>query len=197
MNFHKDKSLNKNTTKVVNIWDKDIITKDFFLNLNDFSSQAHNNFYPFFSVERENFANQFNKEVLACLLNNGLIKAKFISKEAKEKAKLYLDIRGFNIGAYSDSRGIIALRKNLVNNFYVKRDINPKIKEDEIYLVNGSMNAYNLAINFIYNPGEIIILPSPCYKLFINCNTAFGLKNLFYNIDLKKFTIDVNLFIYN
>jgi len=83
------------------------------------------------------------------------------------------------------------IRKNLMNNFYKKRDVDPKITEEEIYLVNGSMNAYDHAINFICNPGEIVILPSPCYKLFINYNTAFGLKNLFYDIDVNKWTVDV------
>jgi aspartate/methionine/tyrosine aminotransferase len=147
--------------------------------------------YPYFTVESENFANKFNKEVLACIINKELINSNLISNEAKEKAKKYLSIKGFAVGAYSDSRGVNLIRKNLISNFYKKRDIESKINEDEIYLVNGSMNAYDHAINFIFNPGETVILPNPCYKLFMNFNNSLGLKNMFYNIDVDKWTFNV------
>jgi len=192
MNFHGNKGINPSTAKLVNIWDKDITKKDCLLNLDEISNQEHKNLYPYFTLEKENFANKFNKEVLACILNNQLINSNFISKEAKEKAKKYLSIKGFAVGAYSDSRGVNLIRKNLVNNFYKKRDLNSNINEDEIYLVNGSMNAYDHAINFICNPGETVILPNPCYKLFMNFNIGFGLKNMFYNIDVHKWTVNVS-----
>lgn len=175
----------------MNIWDKDISKKDCLLNFNEDGNQDHKNLYPYFSIDRENFANKFNKDVLSCILNQNLLNSENISPEAKEKAKKYLSIKGFAIGAYSDSRGINLIRKNLINNFYKKRDGDPKITEDEIYLVNGSMNAYDHAINFIFNIGETVILPNPCYKLYMNFNSAFGLKNMFYNIDNQKWTVNV------
>jgi aspartate/methionine/tyrosine aminotransferase len=176
MNYHGQKGVNQSTTKLVNNWDKDIDKKDCLLNFDEFGNQELKNFYPFFTKEKNNFANKFNKEILACVLNTQLLNADFITKEAKDKAKNYLSIKGFSVGAYSDSSGVTFIRKNLVNNFYKKRDIDPKINEDEIYLVNGSMNAYDHAINFICNPGETVILPNPCYKLYMNFNIAFGLK---------------------
>lgn len=193
MNFHGNKAVNASTHKLINVWDKDIHKKDCLLNHEESANQEHKNLYPFFTIEKENFANHFNKEVLACVLNTNLLKSDIISKEAKEKAKIYLAIKGFSVGAYSDSRGVNLIRKNLINNFYNKRDPNPKIKEDDIYLVNGSMNAYDHAINFICNPGETVILPNPCYKLFPNFNTAFGLKSIFYNVDLHKWTVNVSI----
>ena len=196
MNFHGNKAVNASTSKLINIWDKDIHEKDCLLNVNEIGTQDQKILYPFFIIEKQNFANKFNKEVLACVLNNQLLNADFISKEAKEKAKTYLSIKGFAIGAYTDSRGLHLIRKNLINNFYRKRDEDPKIVEDDIYLVNGSMNAYDHSVNFICNPGETVILPNPCYKLYPRFNTAFGLKNMFYNIDVHKLTVNVNIFYY-
>ena len=191
MNHHGLKAINQLTTKLVNIWDKDFNKKHCLLNFDEFGNQEHKNIYPFFTIEKNNFANEFNKEVLACVLNPQLLKADFISKEAKEKANKYLTIKSFCVGGYSDSRGVPFIRKNLVNNFYKKRDEDPRIKEDDVYLVNGSMNGYDHAINFVCNPGETVILPNPCYKLYINFNIAFGLKNMFYEIDFHKWTVNV------
>jgi len=132
MNFHNNKAINQSTNKLLNIWDRDINKKDCLLNLDEFGNQEHKNLYPFFTIEKENFGNKFNKQVLACVLNPQLLKAEFILKEAKEKAQKYLSIKGFAIGAYSDSRGVFLIRKNLVNNFYKKRDQDPKINEEEI-----------------------------------------------------------------
>ncbi len=175
----------------MNIWDKDIIKKDCLLSYEESTNQEQKNIHPFFFIEKENFANKFNKEVLACVLNINLLNSDLISKEAKEKAKFYLSIKGFAVGAYSESRGINLIRENLIKNFYKKRDEDPKITENEIYLVNGFMNAYEHAINFISNAGETIIMPNPCDKLLANVNTAFGLKNMFYNIDVHKSTVNV------
>jgi len=164
--------------------------------LDEFGIQEHKNLYQFYTLEKDNFANQFKKEVLATLLNPQLLKSDFISKKAREKANQYLSIKNFSIGAYSHSRGHPIIRKNLVNNFYRKRDGNTKIIEDDIYLVNGSMNAYDNAISLICNPGETVILPNPCYKLYMNFNHAYGLKNIFYDIDLHKLILNVSLFLY-
>lgn len=191
MNFHGNKAVNPNTSNIKNIWDKDIHKQDCLLNFEQIGSQEYKNLYPAFTIENENFANEFNKKVLACVLNNQLLNSEFISKEAKEKAKAYISMKGFAVGAYSDSRGLISIRKNLINDFYAKRDQDPKISEEDIYFVNGFMNAYDHAINFICNPGETVILPNPCYMLFHNFNTAIGLKNMFYNIDVNKFTVNV------
>ena len=60
--------------------------------------------------------------------------------------------KGFNVGAYSESRGLLFLRKHIAG-FFEKRD-GIKINVDEMYLSNGALSAYDHALQLIFNPGE-------------------------------------------
>jgi aspartate/methionine/tyrosine aminotransferase len=142
----------------------------------------------------DNFANEYRKQVLSCVFNDKLLNHKEIIPEAKEKAKYYLQKLNIKIGAYSESRGILGIRRNLVK-VYQERDNGAKVDEDDIYLTNGGNNCYDHVVNFITNPGESILVPNPCYPLFHLYNTAQGLNNVFYDYDLNKHTIDVIILI--
>ena len=131
------------------------------------------------------FANVYNKEVLACIINPELLNSDF-SNEVKEKAKYYLSA-GIKVGAYSDSKGALIIRRNLAK-WYKERD-GFEINEDHIYLTNGGINTYEHVVNFVNNPGDSVLVPNPCNPFIINFNISYGLNNITY--DCMKGTIDV------
>ena len=193
LDHHKSKSFNNNTLKIRNIWDDDFTIKDFIQNLNTTTIKDTKHLHPSFSVDSGNFSSNFNKQVLACVLNENLINSQIISKEANEKAKKYLSFKNFHMGAYSNSNGFPFILTNLTNNFYKNRDEYLKIKENDIYLYNGSIRCYAEVINFICEKYETVIIPNPCYKLAINCNYSYGIKSMIYNINPLTYNIDVSI----
>lgn len=54
------------------------------------------------------------------------------------------------------------------------------------------MNAYDHAVNLICNPGDTVILPNPCYKLFKGYNNSIKIKTMSYEINPKTLKGDVN-----
>jgi aspartate/methionine/tyrosine aminotransferase len=145
------------------------------------------------------FAQKYNNQVIATILNPKLLQSEEILPEAKEKAQNYLKIKNFSVGAYSDSKGLALSRKNIAN-WYYERD-GHKIEEDDIFLVNGGINGYDHAVNVISNPGDSILMPNPCYPFYLNFNKCANLENVFYQFtDIEhhsqKCTIDVNYLLY-
>ncbi len=114
-------------------------------------------------------------------MNPKLLESSNIMKEAKEKANQYLKIKGFNVGAYSDSKGLPIVRKNLAK-WYKERD-GYDISEDSIYLTNGGINAYDHIISLICETDDCVILPNPCYPLYENYNKASCVQSLFYSFE--------------
>lgn len=74
--------------------------------------------------------------------------------QAKERAKKYLAMPGFNVGAYSESRGTPFLRKNVIK--YLENRDGVKVDMDDVYMANGAANAYDHVIQLIYNKGETV-----------------------------------------
>jgi aspartate/methionine/tyrosine aminotransferase len=122
------------------------------------------------------FANTYIKEVIACIINPSKLSS--VSTEVREKANSYLKT-GLNVGAYSDSKGALLIRNNLAK-WYKQRD-GYAISQEDIYLTNGGVNAYDHVISLINSPGESALVPNPCYPLFIDYNVSYGVKNIFYN----------------
>ncbi len=118
---------------------------------------------------------------MAVVMNPKLLESPNIMNEAKEKANQYLKIKGFNVGAYSDSKGLLAVRKNLAN-WYNERDGYP-INEDEIYLTNGGLNSYDHVLSLLSETNDCVILPNPCYPLYESYNTANGLQSIYYTFE--------------
>jgi aspartate/methionine/tyrosine aminotransferase len=158
---------------------------DFYKDTNPYTDLIH----PVIDIE-ENFAHKFIKQTLACVLNDKLIASNDIIPEAKEKAKYYLDHLKVKVGAYSESRGIVGIRKNLIK-AYQERDNGGLIDEDEFYLTNGGNNCYDHVISFITNPGESVMVPNPGYPLFHYYNSVNGLNNVYYDYKLDNQTLDV------
>jgi aspartate/methionine/tyrosine aminotransferase len=158
MNFHKSNSITPESLKF------DLLKNDSVEHLN---AKVNSN---------NTFASQFNKEVIACIMNPSLLSS--VSTYVRDKANSYLK-SGINVGAYSDSRGALLVRRNL-QKWYKRRD-GFAISEDEIYLTNGGVSAYDHVISLIYSPGESALMPNPCYPYFLDYNIAYGVKNIFYN----------------
>ncbi len=118
---------------------------------------------------------------MAVIMNPNLLESPKIMKEAKDRANQYLKIKGFNVGAYSDSKGLPAVRKNIAK-WYKERD-GYDISDDSIYLTNGGMNAYDHVISLICENDEFVILPNPCYPLYENYHKGTGVHSLFYSFE--------------
>lgn len=70
---------------------------------------------------------------------------------------------GFN--RYCNTFGILELRNVLVEK--LKTDNNfSNITEDEILITNGATNALNISVQTIVNPGEDVLVLTPCWPFF-------------------------------
>ncbi len=168
LDFHKENSINHSSLKIDNILSKS-------LNDNDYVIPK-----PSFSLDNT-FADKYVKQVMAVVMNKSLLDSKEIMQEAKDKAKQYMKIKGFNVGAYSDSKGMPTVRKNLAA-WYLERD-GYKIEEDQIYLTNGGINAYDHVISLITEAGDCVLLPNPCYPVYQRYNQANAVESLFYEFE--------------
>lgn len=142
MDYHKQKAYNTVLDKTINIFRRQgFENKPGFIDLS-FSEP----------VAKHYLAHTFIHQTVAAIVNPKLLNSTEIMPEAKEKARKYLNVPGFNVGAYSESRGTPFVRKNLAKAIE-KRD-GYAIDVDSIFLTNGAMNAYDHIINLIFNRGE-------------------------------------------
>lgn len=182
-NFHKEKTLNPASTSIINLFSQQTDDSNYHIST------------PWLHCEAS-FAETYVKQVMAIILNNKLLQSPKIMPEAKEKAKMFLKIKNFSVGAYSESKGLLEVRRSL-QNWYFERD-GYKIDEDLIYLTNGGNNCYEHAVSLIFNPGESILVPNPCYPIYLNFNKANNVENIFYNFENltdKNLKINVNIFL--
>jgi aspartate/methionine/tyrosine aminotransferase len=171
LGFHKENAINSSSIKFDNILSKRLDDQEYTIPKPNFSLEG-------------SFADKYIKQVMAVIMNKSLLDSKEIMQEAKEKAQQYLKIKGFNVGAYSDSKGIPFVRKNLAN-WYYERD-GYKIDEDSIYLTNGGINAYDHVISLITESGDSVLLPNPCYPIYKRYNLANSVENLFYEFECME-----------
>jgi aspartate/methionine/tyrosine aminotransferase len=80
-----------------------------------------------------------------------------MEKNYLNKAEEYSTLKGFNLGAYSESRGHVKVRET-IGAFLKKRDQLNEINLQDLYLTNGGINAYDHAVSLIFNAGEKVIL---------------------------------------
>jgi len=76
-----------------------------------------------------------------------------MDKDNLEKAKEYSQLKDFNIGAYSESRGVLKVRETIADHLK-QRDNLKDFNVNDIYLTNGGINAYDLVLTLIFNKGE-------------------------------------------
>ena len=88
--------------------------------------------------------------------------------------EVLLDIR-HNIPdsqGYSDSRGIFAARKAVMQYAQIKRI--PNVTMKDIYTGNGASELIQLSLNALLNNGDEVLIPSPDYPLWTACTNLAG-----------------------
>ena len=73
---------------------------------------------------------------------------------------------------YSDSRGIFAARKAIMQYAQIKGI--PNISMKDIYTGNGASELIQLSLNALLNTGDEVLIPSPDYPLWTACTNLSG-----------------------
>ena len=97
--------------------------------------------------------------------------------------EVLLDIR-HNISdcqGYSDSRGIFAARKAVMQYAQIKNIPNVTIKD--VFTGNGASELIQLSLNALLNTGDEVLIPSPDYPLWTACTNLAGGKAVHYICD--------------
>ena len=125
----------------------------------------------------------YNREVLACILNENLCDEGFISRDAAERANGYLDSLPFRAaGAYTESAGM-SLVKQEVKEYIEKRD-DLETSADDIYLVNGASEGITTIIRLLISQSnDGIMIPNPQYPIYSALITKFKGQIVPYYLD--------------
>ena len=97
--------------------------------------------------------------------------------------EVLLDIRQ-NIShcqGYSDSRGIFAARKAVMQ--YAQLKGIPNVSMKDIYTGNGASELIQLSLNALLNNGDEVLIPTPDYPLWTACTNLAGGKAVHYICD--------------
>ncbi len=86
-----------------------------------------------------------------------------------------------NSQGYSDSRGIFAARKAIMQYCQIKNI--PNVTLDGIYTGNGVSELINMAMQALLDTGDEILIPSPDYPLWTACATLAGGNPVHYICD--------------
>ena len=82
---------------------------------------------------------------------------------------------------YSDSRGIFAARKAIMQYAQIKKI--PNVTMKDIYTGNGASELIQLSLNALLNNGDEVLIPSPDYPLWTACTNLAGGKAVHYICD--------------
>ena len=82
---------------------------------------------------------------------------------------------------YSDSRGIFAARKAIMQYAQIKKI--PNVTMKDIYTGNGASELIQLSLNALLNSGDEVLIPSPDYPLWTACTNLAGGKAVHYICD--------------
>jgi len=77
-----------------------------------------------------------------------------------------------NSQGYSDSRGIFAARKAVMQYAQIKHI--PNVEMKDIFTGNGASELIQLSLNALLNPGDEVLIPSPDYPLWTACTNLAG-----------------------
>lgn len=86
-----------------------------------------------------------------------------------------------NSQGYSDSRGLFAARKAIMQYAQIKHI--PNVDMKGIYTGNGASELIQLSMNALLNTGDEILIPSPDYPLWTACANLAGGKAVHYICD--------------
>lgn len=84
------------------------------------------------------------------------------------------DMRDNIVGSqgYSDSRGIFAARKAVMQYAQIKHI--PNVEMKDVFTGNGASELIQLSLNALLNPGDEVLVPSPDYPLWTACTNLAG-----------------------
>ena len=86
-----------------------------------------------------------------------------------------------NSQGYSDSRGIFAARKAIMQYAQIKKI--PGVTMKDIYTGNGASELIQLSLHALLNDGDEVLVPSPDYPLWTACVNLSGGKAVHYICD--------------
>ena len=86
-----------------------------------------------------------------------------------------------NSQGYSDSRGIFAARKAIMQYAQIKKI--PSVTMKDIYTGNGASELIQLSLHALLNDGDEVLVPSPDYPLWTACVNLSGGKAVHYICD--------------
>ena len=88
--------------------------------------------------------------------------------------EVILDMRDniVNSQGYSDSRGIFAARKAVMQYAQIKKI--PNVTMKDVFTGNGASELIQLALNALLNNGDEVLIPSPDYPLWTACTNLAG-----------------------
>lgn len=109
---------------------------------------------------------------------------KHFPEDAVERARFYLKEMKGGIGAYSDSRGHMCIRKEIAE-FISRRDTPaPPASADDVFITNGGgAGVASVLQTIIRDKNDCILVPLPQYPLYSACITQFGGTILQYELD--------------
>ena len=82
---------------------------------------------------------------------------------------------------YSDSRGIFAARKAIMQYAQIKHI--PNVTMKDVFTGNGASELIQMSLNALLNPGDEVLVPSPDYPLWTACTNLAGGKAVHYICD--------------
>ncbi len=83
--------------------------------------------------------------------------------------------------AYCDFQGMIDAREAIAR--YERSKGIAGITADDVFIGNGVSEVVNFALMPLLNPGDEVLLPTPCYSLWSNTVLLAGAKPVFYRCD--------------
>lgn len=89
-----------------------------------------------------------------------------------------------NSQGYSDSRGIFAARKAVMQYAQLKKI--PNVSMRDIFTGNGASELIQLSLNALLNSGDEVLVPSPDYPLWTACTNLAGGTAVHYICDEKS-----------
>lgn len=86
-----------------------------------------------------------------------------------------------NSQGYSDSQGILAARKAVVE--YAQKKNIPNVTLKDVYTGNGASELIQLSLNALLDTGDEVLVPAPDYPLWTACTNLAGGKAVHYICD--------------
>ncbi|NLD34463.1 MAG: aminotransferase class I/II-fold pyridoxal phosphate-dependent enzyme [Clostridiales bacterium] len=82
---------------------------------------------------------------------------------------------------YSDLRGMADARQSILS-YHQGKGVQG-LAMDDIYLGNGVSELAHMALTALFNPGDELLLPAPCYTLWSNTARLMDARPVFYRCD--------------